>query len=50
MSWGGWVLSIVLRDEVWCLDIRGHLSRVVFFVKTLSLDQELKFPPVLAAI
>jgi len=29
MSWGGWVLPIVLCDEVWCLDIRGCLPRVV---------------------
>ena len=25
VSWGGWVLSIVLRNEVRCLDIRGYL-------------------------
>ena len=37
-SWGGWVLPIVLRDEVWCLDIGGYLPRVVFFAKTLPLD------------
>jgi len=30
MSWGGWVLLIVLHDEVWCFDIRDHLPRVVF--------------------
>jgi len=25
VSWGGWVLSIVLCDKVWCFDIGGHL-------------------------
>jgi len=38
VSWGGWVLPIVLRDEVWCLDIRDYFPRVVFSAKTLSLD------------
>ena len=38
VSWGGWVLPIVLRDEVWCLDIGGYLPRVVFFAKTFPLD------------
>jgi len=50
MSWGGWVLPIVLCDEVWCLDIRGYLPRVVFSAKTLPLDQELEPPPVPATI
>jgi len=50
VSWGSWVLSIVLRNEVWCLDIRGYLLRVVFPAKTLPLDQELKLPPVPATI
>ena len=40
--WGGWVLLIVLCDEVQCLDIRGCLPRVVFSAKTLPLDQELE--------
>jgi len=44
--WGSWVLSIVLCDKVWYLDIRGHLPRVVFSTKTLLLNQELKPPPV----
>jgi len=44
VSWGGWVLLIVLCDEVWCLDIRGYLPRVVFSAKTLPLDQELEPP------
>ena len=44
VSWGGWVLLIVLHDEVWCLDIGGYLPRVVFSAKTLSLDQELEPP------
>ena len=42
MSWGSWVLPIVLYNEIWCLDIGGYLPRVVFSVKTLPLDQELK--------
>ena len=46
VSWGSWVLPIVLHDEVWCLDIRGYLPRVVFSAKTLLLDQELEPPPV----
>ena len=46
VSWGGWVLPIVLCDKVWCLDIRGYLPRVVFSAKTLPLDQELEPPPV----
>ena len=50
MSWGSWVLPIVLCDEVWCLDIRGYLPRVVFSAKTLPLDQELEPPPVPATI
>ena len=50
VSWGGWVLPIVLYDEVWCLDIGGYLPRVMFSAKTLSLDQELEPPPVLATI
>ena len=42
MSWGSWVLPIVLYNEIWCLDIGGYLPRVVFSVKTLPLDQELE--------
>jgi len=38
MSWGGWVLLIVLRDEVQCFDIGGHLPRVVFSAEALPLD------------
>jgi len=38
MSWGGRVLPIVLRNEVWCLDIGGCLPRVVLSAKTLPLD------------
>jgi len=38
MSWGGWVLPIVLHDEVQYFDIRGRLPRVVFSAKTLPLD------------
>jgi len=44
VSWGGWVLPIVLCDEVQCLDIGGYLPRVVFFAKTLPFDQELEPP------
>ena len=36
------MLSIILCDEVWRLDIRGRLPRVVLFAKTLSLNQELE--------
>jgi len=50
MSWGSWILPIVLRDKVWCLDIGGYLPRVVFSAKTLSLDQELEPPLVPATI
>jgi len=50
VSWGGWVLLIVLCDEVRCLDIEGYLSKVVFSAKTLPLDQELEPPPVPATI
>jgi len=46
VSWGNWVLPIVLCDKVWCFDIRGYLPRVVFSAKTLPLDQELKPPSV----
>ena len=44
VSWGSWVLPIVLRNEVQCLDIGGYLPRVVFSAKTLLLDQELEPP------
>ena len=50
MSWGGWVLSVIFHDEVWCLDIRGHFPRVVLSAETLLLNQELEPPPVLATI
>ena len=50
VSWDSWVLPIVLHDEVWCLDIRGYLPRVVFSAETLPLDQELEPPPVPATI
>jgi len=52
MSWGGWVLPVVLYNEVQCLDIGGYLPRVVFSAETLPLNQELEpckgtppFPP-----
>jgi len=38
VSLGSWVLSIVLRDKVWCLDIGDHLPRVMFSAKTLLLN------------
>jgi len=44
MSWGGWMLLIVLHDEVWCFDIGDRLPRVVFSAEALPLDQELKPP------
>jgi len=50
MSWGSWVLPIVLRDEVQCFDIGGCLPRVVFSAEALPLDQELEPPPVPATI
>jgi len=50
VSWGNWVLPIVLCDKVQCLDIRGYLPRVVFSAKTLPLDQELEPLPVPATI
>jgi len=50
VSWGSWMLPIVLHDEVQCLDIGGYLPKVVFSAKTLPLDQELESPPVLATI
>jgi len=50
MSWGSWVLSIVLHDEVRCFDIGGHLPRVVFSAEALPLDQELEPPLVPATI
>jgi len=50
VSWGSWVLPIVLHDKVQCLDIGGYLPRVVFSAKTLPLDQELEPPPVPATI
>jgi len=50
VSWDGWVLLIVLYDEVRCLDIGGYLPRVVFSAKTLPLDQELEPPSVPATI
>jgi len=45
VSWGGWMLLIVLYDEVWRLDIRDHLLRVVFSAKAFPLNQELEPPP-----
>jgi len=50
VSWGSWVLSTVLRDEVWHLDIGGHLPRVVLSAETFSLNQELEPPPVPATV
>jgi len=50
VSWDSWVLSIVLCDKVWHLDIGGHLSRVVFSAKALPLNQELEPPSVPATI
>jgi len=44
------VFSVIFRDEVWCLDIGGHLPRVVLSAETFPLNQELEPPPVLAAI
>ena len=41
---------VVFYDEVWRLDIGGHLLRVVLSVKTFPLNQELEPPPVPATI
>jgi len=50
VSWGGWVFSVIFRDEVWHLDIGGHLPRVVLSAETFLLNQELEPPPVPATI
>jgi len=50
VSWGGWVPSVIFRDEVWRLDVGGHLLGVVFSAETLLLNQELEPPPVPATI
>jgi len=44
------MLSVILRNEVWYLDIGGHLPRVVFSAEALSLNQELEPPLVPATI
>ena len=50
VSWGSWMLPIVLCNEVQYLDIEDYLPRVVFSAKTLPLDQELEPPLVPATI
>jgi len=50
VSWGGWVPSVIFRDEVWRLDVRGHLPGVVLSAEPLPLNQELEPPPVPATI
>jgi len=50
ISWDGWVLPVVLRNEVQCFDIGGRLPRVMFSAETLLLDQKLEPPPVPATI
>ena len=44
------MFSVIFRDEVWRLDIGGHLPRVVLSAETLPLNQELEPPLVPAAI
>jgi len=44
------VFSVIFRDEVWRLDIGGHLPRVVLSAKTFPLNQALEPPPVPVAI
>jgi len=44
------VFLVIFRDEVWRLDIGGHLPRVVLSAETFPLNQELEPPPVPAAI
>jgi len=50
VSWDSWVFSVIFHDEVWRLDIGGHLPRVVLSAETLPLNQELEPPPVPATI
>jgi len=50
VSWGGWVLSVIFRDEVWSLDIGGRLPRVVLSAEPFPLNQELEPSPVPATI
>jgi len=50
VSWGSWVFSVIFCDEVWRLDIRGYLPRVVLSAETFPLNQELESSPVPAAI
>jgi len=50
VSWSGWVFSVVFRNEVWCLDVRGYLPRVVLSAETFPLNQELEPPLVPATI
>jgi len=50
VSWDGWVLSVIFHDEVWHLDIVGHLLKVVFSAEALPLNQELEPSPVPATI
>jgi len=41
---------VIFCNEVWCLDIGGHLPRVVLSAETLPLNQELESPLVLVTI
>jgi len=50
VSGGGWMLLIVLRDEVQRLDVGSYFPRVVLPAKILPLDQELEPSLVLATI
>jgi len=50
VSWDSWVSLVIFHNEVWRLDIRGHLPRVVLSAETLPLNQELEPPPVPATI
>ena len=38
VSWGGWVLLIVLRDEVWYLDIGGVTNFIRPYLHQFSID------------
>ena len=42
--------SVIFHDEVWRLDVGGHLPGVVLSAETLPLNQELEPPPVPATI
>jgi len=44
------MLLVIFYDKIWCLDIGGHLPRVVLSAETFLLNQELEPPLVPATI